>query len=100
MLIRYVYAPYGTPSEIIIGEGRAFNSQEMKDHCAEWGIYPDYISPENHKSNGLAEVTVRMLHEHFRKLPEERLHHWDQELLKIQFAFANVPLADLGISPL
>ena len=45
-LIRHVYVPYGPPSEIIMDEGRAYTSQEMNDHCAEWGIYPNYISPE------------------------------------------------------
>ena len=60
----------------------------------------DIVSPENHRSNGLAEVYVRMLNTHFAQLPEEQQKKWVQAMPKIQYALAHTVCHDNHQSPM
>ena len=91
-----IYKFYGVPSEIVIDEDSVFTSHEMRRHFEEYDIYPDFVSTENHRSNGLAEVTVRIVHDYFKKLKPQEMHKWRGYVPEIQRTINDSPLSSMG----
>lgn len=58
---KVVYSRHGIPDELITDQGPPFNSKEMADFHASWGIIHNPSSPYNPRSNGQAERTIQTL---------------------------------------
>jgi hypothetical protein len=95
----HLYSVFGTPAVVITDQASCFTSEEMKRHFEEASIEVDLISPENHRSNGLAELTVRLLHEHFGRYPQESLGKWYQELPEVAYSLRTTPCSDNHLTP-
>jgi hypothetical protein len=64
----------------------SFTSREMHAHYEEVGIEVDLVSPENHRSNGLAERMVRLLHKHLGRYWQDWLGQWFREVPEIAYS--------------
>ena len=94
-----LYPIFGEPDTIICDQHSSFAGAEMKAHTDAKAIELDTVSPENHRSNGLAEVYVRMLQNHFAQLSQEEQHKWVESIPEIQYALAHTPCHDNLLSP-
>jgi transposase InsO family protein len=99
-LEKEVYPKYGPPKTIILDAASSFTGSELDQHCRKYNILTDIISPENHRSNGLAELYVRFLHNHFSKMDHKLLDKWYTYIPQIQYSLCNTPLSDNHLTPI
>mgnify|MGYP003342052802 FL=1 len=59
----------------------------------------DMASPENHRSNGLAEVYVKLLQNHFAQLEPKEQKEWVKAIPEIQYSLTHTPCSDNHLSP-
>jgi hypothetical protein len=90
---------FGPPDILISDEGAAFKGDAMQEHCKEYGIKHDMVSPGNHKANGLAERYVGMLHEAMTRLTDEQLPNWAAMCEPIAHCLRATPSSDTLVSP-
>jgi ribosomal protein L21E len=94
-----VYPLFGPPDILISDEGAAFRGDAMQEHCKEYGIEQDMVSPGNHKANGLAERYVGMLHEAMTRLSDDQLPNWAAMCEPIAHCLRATPCSDTLVSP-
>lgn len=66
--LKFVFATFGLPTEIVSDNGPPFNSFEFKNFCDRNGIRSTHSPPRHAQSNGEAEVSVRDAKQALKKM--------------------------------
>ena len=56
-----IFSGHGIPERITANNGPPYPSHDMKQYAKEMGFKLDLITPNDHQSNGFAEVFVKIL---------------------------------------
>jgi hypothetical protein len=94
-----LYPLFGVPDIIICDEQSGLAGKEMQGHCQQKSIQLDMAAPENHRSNGLAEIYVKLLQNHFAQLDPKDQKEWVKAIPEIQYSLTHTPCSESHISP-
>lgn len=68
--LKSIFARHGIPVQLVSDGGPPFNSKDFKNFLKEWDVEHITSSPHFPRSNGLAEVSVKIIKNIFRKCEE------------------------------
>lgn len=92
---RKLFATHGIPDIVVSDNGKAFDSEEIKNFYAKNGIVGKTVAPYHPSSNGQAERMVQTTKENLSKLDGD----WEIKLAQFLFKQHTTPHAATGRAP-
>ncbi|XP_022880883.1 uncharacterized protein K02A2.6-like [Olea europaea var. sylvestris] len=90
---------FGIPKVLIIDNGRQFDNSQFRNFCVNHGIDHCLTSVSYPQSNGLAEVTIRIILQDLRTRIENARGDWPDELPSILWAYRTSHKTATGETP-
>ena len=90
---------YGIPEQLHSDQGKAFESEIVKEVCKHYGIHKTRTSPYNPRGNGITERYNRTMYGHLRTLAHEEKKHWTEHLSGLVYWYNVTPHTTTGYSP-
>ena len=93
-ILKQTFARFGIPTFICSDNGPQFKNAQMEAFAREWGFTQITSSPYHPKSNGMAEMAVKVIKQLIKKTQES-----NQDLYKGLLAYRNTPQTSSLKSP-
>lgn len=96
---RSIICRFGIPKVLITNNGRQFDNQQFRDFCSDLGIDHRLTSVSHPQSNGLAEVTNRIILQDLRTRIGNARGSWSDELPSILWTYRTTHRTTTGETP-
>ena len=71
----------------------------MRAHLECFGIQPEFVTPDNHRANGLAEKVIREFNDRMNLTSKKHWKTWHKQIKDTELSLRTNPNEDTCISP-
>ena len=91
-----VCADYSLPESIILDRAGSLKGHQMRAHLESFGIQPEFVAPDNHRANGLAERVIREFNDRMNLTNTEHWKTWHKQIKNMKLSLRTNPNEDTG----